>query len=129
MQILIVGGVFMDIYDRIDELLKQKKSNRKEMACLIDIPYNTISSLFIRRSKGMNLVMLQKIADYLDTTMDYLVYGNEKEKPTSKLAGLKLEMALNEVGIKMSDLDNLSPEQSKLIAAATKSFLNDRGKG
>ena len=77
----------------------------------------------------MNLVMLQKIADYLDTTMDYLVYGNEKEKPTSKLAGLKLEMALNEVGIKMSDLDNLSPEQSKLIAAATKSFLNDRGKG
>lgn len=118
----------MDIYDRIDVFLKQKNKNRKEMCEAIGLSYNTLASFYKRHSTKMNLDILKKIADYLGTTMDYLIYGEEKEKPANTLTGLKLEMALNEIGLSFKDLDNLSNEQAKLIACTLKNFLNSKAK-
>ena len=119
-----------DVYDRIDDMLKKKGKNRKEMCLDINLSYNTLASFYRRRSNKIKLDTLRKIADYLGTTIDYLIYGNEelKKKPAKELTGLKLEWALNEVGLEMSDLDNLSDEQSKLIAATLKNFLKDKSK-
>lgn len=72
----------MDLYDRIDVLLKAMNSNRTKMCETIGISYNTLSSLYKRRSKNMDLETIQKIALYLGTTVEYLFTGNEKPATT-----------------------------------------------
>lgn len=69
----------MDLYDRIDMLLKIKKSNKRRLCESTGISYNTLASLFKRRSKNMELETIRKIAAYLGTTVEYLFTGNEPE--------------------------------------------------
>ena len=76
----------MDLYDRIDVLLKAMNSNRTKMCETIGISYNTLSSLYKRRSKNMDLETIQKIALYLGTTVEYLFTG--KEKPSTTISNM-----------------------------------------
>lgn len=69
----------MDIYDRIDLKLQEKKTSRRKMCNDLDIPYSTLTSFYLSRSGNMTLSTIQKIARYLDTTMDYLVNGEEEK--------------------------------------------------
>ena len=81
--IMIIAEVIkVDLYDRIDVLLKAMNSNRTKMCETIGISYNTLSSLYKRRSKNMDLETIQKIALYLGTTVEYLFTGNEKPATT-----------------------------------------------
>jgi transcriptional regulator with XRE-family HTH domain len=65
----------MTIYDRIDECLKKTHHTRIDMCRTTDISYSTLSSLIQRKSKGMSLEMIKKIAGYLQVTVDYLISG------------------------------------------------------
>lgn len=67
----------MDIYDRIEVMLKRKRMNKKELCERTGISYNTLASLFKRRSKNVELETVKKIALCLDTTIEYLITGNE----------------------------------------------------
>lgn len=69
----------MDIYDRINDLLEKSKTTRKKMANDLDISYHTINSLYARRTERIPFEMVQKIADYLGTTADYLAFGPKIE--------------------------------------------------
>ncbi len=73
----------MDLYDRITQLLSEKGISRRKLAKDIDIPYQSLSSLFNRRSEKVSLDLIQDIAKYLGTTVDYLAFG-ESEKPNAK---------------------------------------------
>ncbi len=74
----------MDIYDRIAGLLKEKRLTKKEMSQTLNISYSTLASLFQRRSMNVDIELMKKIANYLDTTLEYLVTGNETYKyPTT----------------------------------------------
>ena len=70
----------MDFYDRINLLLKEQKSSKTKMSDALNIPYNTISCWFKRRSNKVDLEVIKKIASYLNTTPEYLATGNEKFK-------------------------------------------------
>lgn len=67
----------MDMYDRIEVLLKTNRMNKKELCARTGISYNTLASLFKRRSKNVELETIRKIACCLNTTVEYLVTGNE----------------------------------------------------
>lgn len=67
----------MDIYDRINKLLKEQKKTRKTLAEISGVSYNTLTSLFMRRSKNIEIETLKKLARGLNTTVDYLVTGND----------------------------------------------------
>lgn len=69
----------MDVYDRINILLAENKSKRA-MCIALGMPYSTLSSMFQRRSKSIDIETLKKIASYLNTTLEYLVTGNENIK-------------------------------------------------
>lgn len=58
----------MDIYDRIDNVLKQKKISRRKLAELAGINVNTMSSLFARRPSNFPRQYLNQIAEVLDIT-------------------------------------------------------------
>lgn len=66
----------MNIYERITFLLNEQQKTRKDLCRKTGISYSTLTSLFQRRSKLMHLETLQKIAEYLGVTIDYLVTGD-----------------------------------------------------
>lgn len=68
----------MDIYDRIELLLKRRRINKTQLCARTGVSYNTLSSLFKRRSKNIDLDTVRKIAPCLGTTIEYLVTGNER---------------------------------------------------
>lgn len=66
----------MDIYERITYLLSEQHKTRKDLCDKTGIPYSTLSSLFQRRSEQMSIITLEKIAEYLGVTIDYLITGD-----------------------------------------------------
>ena len=77
----------MDFYDRIKELLMKRKVTRKQMCEDLNISYHTLSSLYQRRTERMPLEMIQKIAKYLNTTVEYLAFGT-----VEKVRGIEDEL-------------------------------------
>ena len=75
----------MSMYDRIEELLKEQKLKKTDISRAIGVPYSTIASMFQRRSMGVDVETIKKIAQYLGTTVEYLVTGNEAYKEQTSL--------------------------------------------
>ncbi len=46
----------------------------------MQMSYNTVSSWFKRRSGNIDVKIMKQIAQYLDTTLEYLIDGNEQYK-------------------------------------------------
>lgn len=74
--------ISMDIYERINALLAQKKMTRRNLCAAAGLSYSTMSSLFQRRSKNMRLETIRAIARALDVTADYLVLGRDPKPET-----------------------------------------------
>lgn len=74
-------GVYkMDLYDRINGLLAERRISKRKLSIDLGIPYTTLASMFQRRSMSVDVDTMGKIANYLDTTLEYLISGNEKYK-------------------------------------------------
>ena len=76
----------MDIHNRINELLKQKNLKKTNLAEQTGLSYHTLTALFNRESGNMNVATLQRIAACLNTTLDYLITGDERLKERSALS-------------------------------------------
>lgn len=70
----------MDIYDRIKDLMIKQHKTRKQMSETLKIPYATLTAMYQRRSNNVDVRTMKKIATYLNTTLEYLVSGNEDIK-------------------------------------------------
>lgn len=118
----------MDIYNRISDLLKSKKKTRLELANDTKISYNTLTSLFSRRSKQMNIDTLVLIADYLDVSVDYLVTGKNK----IRLKEDDLSLTYNANDLNMSNelvrVYNTLPLKDKTLILAKAYELSDNNK-
>lgn len=79
----------MDMYDRIDTLLKEKKINKRRLSMDLNIPYTTLVSMFNRRSTSVDIETIKKIASYLGTDIDFLVFGDIY--PTAIKTGTKIK--------------------------------------
>ena len=73
----------MTIYDRISLELKRQNKTRKDLSKGTNISYNTLTSLFQRKSGSMKMGTAQLIANYLNVTMDWLLLGDEGIQQTS----------------------------------------------
>lgn len=65
----------MNIYGIIDLELKKIGKNRKDMCNETGISYNTLTSLYRRRSANMSLETLRTICRYLNKPMEYILTG------------------------------------------------------
>ena len=68
----------MLIVERIDQLLSERNENRVIMANSIDVTTQTISHWFTRGTIPAADIAL-KIADYLNVSIEFLLYGIEKD--------------------------------------------------
>ena len=121
----------MNVIERIKSLMDEKSLTRADLVALSGLKKSTVYNLFAStvKEEKIELETIRGISKVLDVTMDYLIYGEEKEKPASDNAGLKLELALNKVGLRLSDLDKLDDNQVQLITAAVDNFLQNKSKG
>ena len=63
----------MDLLEKIDHLMDLKGLNRKSLAEASGIPYKTIWNLYNLGYDNIKLSTLQKLADYFDVSLDFLV--------------------------------------------------------
>ncbi len=61
------------LYNNINEMCKQRKSNITQMCKQLDIPRSILSELKAERTKSLTTEVLCKIADYLECPIDYLL--------------------------------------------------------
>ena len=63
----------MDMYDKIDAILAEKKMSRRQLALAAGISENTISGAFRRRTKNFSMENIVRIADVLGVSFTDLV--------------------------------------------------------
>ena len=80
----------MDFLEKIDKLMAERQINRAELARQSGIPYNTIRNFYELGYDNMKLSTLQKLADYFDVSMDFLV--REIDPPAFPLSPREKEL-------------------------------------
>lgn len=66
-----------DIAKRIKKLKKDNHLSNEELARLAGLPLSSVSKLLAGITKMPTLITIQKIADALNVSIDFLVYGNK----------------------------------------------------
>lgn len=69
----------MNIGEKIDQLMREKGMNAKELSEQIGVTPSTIYSLIQRGSSRIDVNLLIKIANALGTTADELITGERKQ--------------------------------------------------
>lgn len=108
----------MDIVDRIFALVDQQYDEQQQFAAELDIPASRASE-WRRRKSASYTKRLPQIADVLHTTVEYLLTGEQKEKPA-----LPLESELDEELV--TRLSSLTPEERKQVDAFVQGLLASR---
>lgn len=88
----------MDMYDRLNGLLAEKRITKRKLSIDLNIPYSTLASMCQRRSMSVDVDTIKKISSYLGTTIEYLVSGNEdfKTKVTAPANTITITTSLKE---------------------------------
>lgn len=89
----------MDIYERINALLKNKAMTRKDLCAATGLSYSTLTSLFQRKSKNMRLETIRAIAGVLTVSVDDLVRGSASIDLIAEPAGPVYGAAFEEAEI------------------------------
>jgi transcriptional regulator with XRE-family HTH domain len=95
-EIIYTSVLFMSIGQRIQELRKEKGFSQTDLAEKVGISYAQISRY---ETKGAQppAEVLSKLAQTLNTSVDYIIYGNAHEKATATLNDAKLISYFKEV--------------------------------
>lgn len=73
------------LYERIDELCRQKGITGGKMCNDLGISRSTMTELRKGRTKTLKLEKASKIAKYFDVSIDYLLGNEQKEKPAQNV--------------------------------------------
>lgn len=66
------GGETVNFLEKLDFLMQQKGLNKNTLSQACGVPYTTIDSFYKKGFEGVKLSTAQKIADYFETSLDYL---------------------------------------------------------
>lgn len=108
----------MGIGERIKDLRTKKKLTQSDLAKLVGLSYIQVGRYETEKSNPSSDV-LQKIAQALDTTNDFLMNGATHEMASSQLTDKEL---LNQ----FKAVEKLSPEDKHLIKTFIDAFLTKR---
>ena len=76
----MVGFCVEDLRARIKELKKQKGMSNDDLAEKSEIPKSTLTKILGSKTKDPQISNIIKIAKALDTTADYLIFGNQENE-------------------------------------------------
>ena len=112
--------------DRLEKLLGEKKWGMGELATYSGVKYDTVYSLKSGRRPNTRADTLKRIADALDTSVDYLLGESDERKPPAKqlpepirrladVAGRLSEMRQTELLKMAATLEELERDESDRI--------------
>ena len=117
----------MDFLDKLEFLMKEKNiTNLNELSTQSNIPYTTLKGFYTRGTDKIQKSTLKKLADFFNSTLDYLVCDDVVEPSKHFAPGqeykevYKIKRALKEAGFldkneELSD-ENLSKITDFIIA-------------
>lgn len=108
----------MSVGDRIKELRVSKKLTQSELADAVGLTYIQIGR-YEKHKSNPSADVLQKIAEILSTTTDYLMNGSMDALIASKLTDKELLDQFKQV-------ENLSEEDKHLIKTFIDAFITKR---
>jgi transcriptional regulator with XRE-family HTH domain len=106
-----------DLGNRIQQLRKEKGLSQTDLAKLIGVSYAQLSRYEIKGAQPPAEV-LNKLADALDTSVDFLINGNTTEKAQSTLKDAELLKQFKEV-------DQLPEDDKKTILKVIAAYIRD----
>lgn len=80
-----------DMYDRLDQILKERGMSRRQLAIKAGVPLSTMSNLFARRTKAPSLGVLIKISETLGVPLNAFVAPEEMERVKPKSIELQMK--------------------------------------
>jgi transcriptional regulator with XRE-family HTH domain len=69
----------MEFIRNLEQKMIEKNLNRSQLARGMGVAPSTVNSWFNRSAENITLKTLKKLAEFLDCSIDSLVYGDEKE--------------------------------------------------
>ncbi|MXV14158.1 helix-turn-helix domain-containing protein [Pedobacter sp. HMF7056] len=108
----------MNIGERIKELRTAKKLTQAELAAKVGLTYIQVGRYETQKSAPSSDV-LQKLAQALDTTTDFLMMGSHDEAVAAQLTDKELLRLFKLV-------EQLSPEDKHLVKTFIDAFLTKR---
>jgi transcriptional regulator with XRE-family HTH domain len=69
----------MNLKEQLTNLLEQRHISASELSKEIDIPKSTISD-WLSGTSPKNISQVKRVADYFDVSLDYLCFGEKKNK-------------------------------------------------
>lgn len=100
---------------RILELRKGKNWSQSELAKMIGVTYAQVGR-YENKGAQPSAEVLKKIADALDTSTDYLMYGDKTEKAKAFLQDTELLQQFKEV-------EKMKPEDKNTIKTLIDAFI------
>lgn len=91
------GDAIMDFLDRLRNLMDRNDDNDSTLAKKSGIPYTTINGLFKRGWEKAQVSTIQRICQYYNVSLDYMVYGAEGLSEEALVLAAKFD-SLNEAG-------------------------------
>ena len=85
------GEVNMDFLDRLHILMERHNDNNSTLAKKSGIPYTTIVGLFNRNWEKAQISTIQRICEFYNVSLDYMVYGAEKLSDEALIVAAKYE--------------------------------------
>lgn len=88
--------LMLDFWRNVKDKLEYEMITQKDLAEKIKISYNTLQS-WITKDRLPDAEQAVKIAEYLNTTVEYLVTGNQKKDSKNTRVIMLLNQALKEL--------------------------------
>ena len=83
----------MTFLEKLDFLMERAHLNRRTLSMKAHIPYTTIDNWYKRGYEGLKLSTAGKLADYFDTTTDFLLRDDLTDPDYGKTAGYKVDFS------------------------------------
>lgn len=100
---------------RILELRKSKNWSQSELAKMVGVTYAQVGR-YETKGAQPSAEVLKKIANALDTTTDFLMYGDKDEKAKASLSDAELLKQFKEV-------EKMKPEDKNTIKTLIDAFI------
>lgn len=68
----------MDFINNLEKKMQEKNLNKSQLARGMGVAPSTVNSWFNRSAENITLKTLRKLAEFLDCSIDSLVYGEQK---------------------------------------------------
>lgn len=95
----------MNFLDKLNNLMDERGLNRNTLSVRSGIPYTTIDSFYKKGFENAKLSTIQKLADFFDTTLDYLMRDEISDPSFGKTSGFSFSLQEKAIIEKYRKLD------------------------